>query len=179
MRLYNKRSRSNGKLTNISQLLHLVNICPAFLLNLKRVRSKSTVSRKSLQHASVLCEHKYSRRRLVDLSAAEERSSEKLPSGYHTNHQLWWVLYWEPCRGHCWFEDGGLNRSLRENMTRAYWVPTAAWDVQLKDEAKVMGFEEALRHRMHEIAVIVNPRRVLKGFWNARPTLRLSFSLYW
>lgn len=49
-------------------------------------------------------------------------------------------------------------------MIRAYWVHTAAWDVELKDEAKVMGFEEALRHRMHELTVIVNPRRVLKGF---------------
>lgn len=101
-------------------------------------------TRKPPQHASVLCEHKYSRRQLVDLSAAAEPFSGKLPGRYHTNHQLCWVLYWEPCGGHCWFEDGGLNRSLRENMVRAYWVRTVAWDVELKDEAKVPGIEEGL-----------------------------------
>lgn len=33
-----------------------------------------------------LCEHKYSRRRLVGLSAAVKCVSEKLPGGYHKNH---------------------------------------------------------------------------------------------
>ena len=70
-----------------------------------KARSRRIASKKKMPHVFVLCEHN-SMRQLFDLSAAATCLCEKLPGRYRRNHQVRWVLYWEPCVGHCWFVDG-------------------------------------------------------------------------